>query len=206
MLQSEYFAYLLSSILWNAIFSTQGFLVLLAAVWHTGPQNTVPVFPPCQPSCPAPVVLGCCLVPGSVWVLGWALCQSRAWSPVGRCVRGPKFLSRLFLRLNNCIQYPTFMCELVSTCRVWGNQVGCWARFQLPVGWRSLCWRSVWLSSPAGPRWQCWCSFVGLARRFYLEMKARMSGKMRRWRRANRCDSEKQTERKKRNTSRYIYI
>lgn len=44
------------------------------------------------------------------------------------------------------------VCVCLCTCRVWGNQAGCWAQSQLPAGWRSWCWRSVWLFLPDGPR------------------------------------------------------
>lgn len=60
------------------------------------------------------------------------------------------------------------MTKNVSTCWASGSQAGCWARSQLPGGWRSLCWQLVWLFSPSAPRWRCWCSSVALAGRFYL--------------------------------------
>lgn len=47
----------------------------------------VPVLLPCRASYSAPVVLGCRPVLDNVWVLGWALCQSPAWSPAGHCVQ-----------------------------------------------------------------------------------------------------------------------
>ena len=63
------------------------------------------------------------------------------------------------------------MRKCLWTCWVWVNQAGCWAQSQPPAGWRSWCWRSVWLFSPSGPRWRCWCSSEGLAGRFYLKVQ-----------------------------------
>lgn len=128
-------------------------------------KHFVPGPPLCWAFCPEPEVLWCRRVLGSVWALGWAPCQSLAWSPVGHYGRTVGYNSFINITSSSWLYR---VCQWTSTCWVWGSPGGCWAQCQPPVGWTSWCWRSVWLSSPGGPMWRCWCSSEGLAGRFYL--------------------------------------